>query len=118
MSQDTQEKFIQIMQALQTAIPEGSEAQYSASGAKEGEDYKEKLLQLVPLDLRQSAFDEAMALSDNDAFACVNKVHQRSGIREPLHSIAMSFFSNSFWTPLFGKAANSETAKAKRAGGA
>lgn len=113
--QQTQEMFLAIVRGLQEAVPEGREGEFQVSA--EGQDQKVRVFQLVPEEKSRAAFDAAMALTPDEAFACVNQVHNRAGIRKSLHPVAMTFFANPLWKPLFDKAAGSDAARAKKAGG-
>jgi hypothetical protein len=112
--EETKALFDKIAHTLQENIPEGEEAKFTASGA--GDQDREKLFGLIPEPLRTQAFSEAMALSDNDAYACVNRTAVRAGLRPAMSMVTIAYFSNPFWKDLFIKAAQSETARAKKGG--
>lgn len=104
--EETKAKYDSMILALQAAVPEGKESEFEAQ--------REKLLELVPEETRKDAYDSAMALSDDESFACVNQLALRAGLRKGMSPLVIAFFSNPFWRELFARANQSPAAKAKR----
>jgi hypothetical protein len=114
--EETKGLFDKIAQTLQEKIPEGEEDKFAVAGAAADDPGRDKLFGLVPEALRAQAFTEAMALSDDEAYACVNRVSQRASLRSSMNVPTIAYFSHPYWKELFVKASQSPAAKAKKAG--
>ncbi len=112
---ETRALFDQIAKTLEAKIPEGQEAEYATPVGEDAS--RDKIFALVPEELRQRAFTEAMALSDDDAYACVRRVAQRAGLRKDMDKPCFAYFSHPFWRDLFIKANQSDAFKKAKSGG-
>lgn len=108
----TKELFLTIARTLEQKIPDGKEEEFMAS--TETMTPRDRLFELVPREMCDEALKEVLALSDDEAFQCVNRVYTRAGLREKMRTPCITFFGHPFWHELFEKANKSDIAKSKR----
>ena len=100
--------FDQVVLAFQAAVPEDQEQALKAEkdgGTLESEVLRDRLLQLVPEDLRTEALKSVDGLTDEEAWKALSQLHRRNGVRESMHWLVTVFLAHPFWRPATDRAA-------------